>query len=432
MLYEITVPFGVIQAQSYRELLEKVRFEKEFWGSLGPLVAHDSGAQSNAVVKWLNTPLGIIHKQVNGWAKHITTLESTDGRKFADTYGDFKKAVETDIDLPPASFSNLASVVKTQSNSSRRDLALAIMVGTVSERIEVVRHFQSQPASVSAYLGYATALSNAANLFLPVGAPAGSQETLKNELAVARQMLDQLDKGITEAQEAWAEAKLNNEAFEASTSSRMKQLHLRATKAMRSIIKTSRNTDTDRQSRFESLLSAFEVHMSLKHPVQLWETQKKEHETSSLIAQIVFYVGSAALVGAAIVLVVCFGDWIASAFINEGCVEGSEDACKRISAKGPLVISAIFLGSTVCLWFLRLQMKIYLSERHLVLDARERMAFAETYLSLIQDDNVSRDNEQVVLQSLFRPTQDGIIKDDIGPDFSAAGMLSRTLAGQGK
>ena len=79
------------------------------------------------------------------------------------------------------------------------------------------------------------------------------------------------------------------------------------------------------------------------------------------------------------------------------------------------------------MWFLRLQIKIFLSERHLALDARERRAFAETYLALLKGGHATTEHETVILQSLFRPTQDGIIKDDIGFDMSAAGILSKAM-----
>ncbi len=87
----------------------------------------------------------------------------------------------------------------------------------------------------------------------------------------------------------------------------------------------------------------------------------------------------------------------------------------------------ILVGATVWLWYLRLQMRVFLSERHLSLDASERMAFAETYLSLLKGGEVSREHETVVLSSLMRPTQDGIIKDEGGPDFSLSGMVAKAL-----
>ena len=64
---------------------------------------------------------------------------------------------------------------------------------------------------------------------------------------------------------------------------------------------------------------------------------------------------------------------------------------------------------------------------HLALDARERMAFAETYLSLLKGAEVTREHETVVLQSLMRPTQDGIIKDESGPDFALSSLLAKAL-----
>jgi hypothetical protein len=63
---------------------------------------------------------------------------------------------------------------------------------------------------------------------------------------------------------------------------------------------------------------------------------------------------------------------------------------------------------------MRMQYKMFLSERHLSLDADERRAFAETYMALKEDASVDKANETIVLASLFRPTQDGIIKDEDG------------------
>lgn len=122
-----------------------------------------------------------------------------------------------------------------------------------------------------------------------------------------------------------------------------------------------------------------------------------------------------------------FGDAIARSFIVSGCELGTEPQCSRVSARGPLNIAMILVGATVWLWYLRLQMRVFLSERHLSLDASERMAFAETYLSLLKGGEVSREHETVVLSSLMRPTQDGIIKDEGGPDFSLSGMVAKAL-----
>lgn len=84
---------------------------------------------------------------------------------------------------------------------------------------------------------------------------------------------------------------------------------------------------------------------------------------------------------------------------------------------------------SMAMWSIRLQYRIYLSERHLALDASEKMAFAETYLAIKEGGGVGTDNEAIVLASLFRPTQDGIIKDDENAlDLSAAAVLAKQLS----
>jgi hypothetical protein len=43
--------------------------------------------------------------------------------------------------------------------------------------------------------------------------------------------------------------------------------------------------------------------------------------------------------------------------------------------------------------------------------------------------DVSRDNEAIVLASLFRPTQDGIIRDnESGMDLSAVAMMAKQFS----
>lgn len=85
---------------------------------------------------------------------------------------------------------------------------------------------------------------------------------------------------------------------------------------------------------------------------------------------------------------------------------------------------------TLLLWFIRLQMKLYLAERHLALDAREREAFAQSYLGLVREGDVSEEAKEqsaLVYAALFRPSSDGTVKDDGGMDPSIAAALSKFL-----
>ncbi len=84
---------------------------------------------------------------------------------------------------------------------------------------------------------------------------------------------------------------------------------------------------------------------------------------------------------------------------------------------------------SLVLWVIRLQYRIYLSERHLSLDAEEKRAFSEAYLAMTEGKTAGADNEAIVFAALFRPTQDGIIKDDDSSvDLSAAALLAKQLS----
>jgi len=72
-------------------------------------------------------------------------------------------------------------------------------------------------------------------------------------------------------------------------------------------------------------------------------------------------------------------------------------------------------------------MKLFISERQLSLSSSEKKAFAETYLALKRDKNIDPEHEAIVLQSLFLPSNDGIVKDDSSVDLSIASIISRAL-----
>lgn len=125
-----------------------------------------------------------------------------------------------------------------------------------------------------------------------------------------------------------------------------------------------------------------------------------------------------------------FGDYIAGSFHAGGCPAESPAGCVgEFSAKGPLTVAGLLLTSSLILWATRLQYGIFVSERHLSLDADEKKAFAETFMALTEGASVDPANETIVLASLFRPTQDGIIKDEPGGfDLSAAAVLAKQMA----
>ncbi len=189
---------------------------------------------------------------------------------------------------------------------------------------------------------------------------------------------------------------------------------------MRQTTLSGKQQNEHNKREYEAIKKLFTEDMKFQAPVRLWGLREKQHKKASQNA-FRFFMGLAVLaVLVAITVPVFFGDEIAQSFFN---------AESEFSAKGPLLIGGILTTMSILLWIIRLQYKVFLSERHLMLDAAEKKAFAQSYRSLRRDQEVSKDSEAVVLAALFRPTQDGIIKDDeSGLDVSAAAILAKQFS----
>ncbi|MDN4633154.1 DUF6161 domain-containing protein [Sphingomonas sp. PsM26] len=84
------------------------------------------------------------------------------------------------------------------------------------------------------------------------------------------------------------------------------------------------------------------------------------------------------------------------------------------------------------LWAMRLLVRLYTTEHHLAIDASARGAMMEAYLGLIKADAASATDRPIVLQALFRPVQDGMVRDDGPPGITPAALLSALATTSGK
>ena len=78
-------------------------------------------------------------------------------------------------------------------------------------------------------------------------------------------------------------------------------------------------------------------------------------------------------------------------------------------------VSVMILISTIGVWLVRLSTKIFISNLHLGTDTYERVTMIKTYFALLAEDKGLRSTDrELILQTLFRPSTTGFIKDD-GP-----------------
>lgn len=174
---------------------------------------------------------------------------------------------------------------------------------------------------------------------------------------------------------------------------------------------------TDSQAELDRLKETYDKHMALAAPVEYWDAKRKKHSIWS--------------VGTFIALV--FGMLLAGYFLHTELQNvGKAVLLSNIPAAIPTQIQSyssgtlpfaqsaatwhlgsLILLATLSFWFIRLLVRIFLSHLHLENDAAERVTMAKTYLALIRDGNLPKeDSINTVLAALFRPTGDGIVKDE--------------------
>lgn len=196
--------------------------------------------------------------------------------------------------------------------------------------------------------------------------------------------------------------------------------------------KERQSAELQRVQNHEEHIALLEKKLQFDKPITLWGALSESHGRKAIWALISFIVLTGVAIWAGFFVPFRFGDQIAASFFVEVCLPSGAEDCvtsREFSARGPLTISGILAATTLVFWLIRLQFKVFLSERHLSLDAAEKKAFAQTYLAMKEGKDISKESEAIVLAALFRPTQDGIIKDDEASlDISAAAILAKQLS----
>ncbi|MEQ9126531.1 MAG: DUF6161 domain-containing protein [Alphaproteobacteria bacterium] len=176
------------------------------------------------------------------------------------------------------------------------------------------------------------------------------------------------------------------------------------------------SVQTSSQESIDALEHTHKVyseHMSIKAPVDYWRTNAREHRKNAKIAfrRLQWFFGACVL---------------GSLVITSSMIHIMPGKNEEWSHPTYILLAAGAIFMTTCLfWAGRILTKLYLSEHHLSVDADERAVMAQTYLALSNDGQAEREDRAIILAALFRPTSDGVVKDDGGPDFSIGSILSR-------
>lgn len=163
------------------------------------------------------------------------------------------------------------------------------------------------------------------------------------------------------------------------------------------------------EAAMADLKRAFKDGMALRGPVEYWSTKAKTHFTKSTNLMRWSFGGITFL---AIVLGL-LAWWIA----HDLKTDTAPEAWK---------VSVLVLVGVLGIWVVRLVIRMWLSHAHLATDADERVTMVQTYLALLEDGKMTKDEDRaLVLTPLFRPAADGLVKDE-GLPHPMLEMLTRS------
>lgn len=171
------------------------------------------------------------------------------------------------------------------------------------------------------------------------------------------------------------------------------------------------------KAELTGIKDAYDSHMALAAPVEYWENKRTKHKHWSIGVFAVLVV-CMALVGFLLhTELQSIGETIAETrslakpTSNQPPAQGIIESVTTSAATWHL--GSFVLLATLSFWFIRLLVRIFLSHLHLENDAAERVTMVKTYLAMVRDSALNTDdNISAVLAALFRPTGDGIVKDE--------------------
>ena len=155
----------------------------------------------------------------------------------------------------------------------------------------------------------------------------------------------------------------------------------------------------------------YEKKLAVKNAVTYWSTKASGHKTNSYI----FGIASGVLMIASIITIFCMGKYIVGLDLKDELGVGK----KILTESGALqlwVYGFFIISMTMIIWVIRLLVKVFLSNLHLLSDAKERETMIQTYLAFEREEDILKpEDRDLILPSIFRVSSHGIIKDDSSP-----------------
>lgn len=184
------------------------------------------------------------------------------------------------------------------------------------------------------------------------------------------------------------------------------------------------------KQELDNIKNTYDQHMAIAAPVDYWERKRIKHRNMTWASGVAVIFG---MIGVGLFLTSKMENISKTLAVSDSAtqlstassVQAASSVVTSTSASATWQLGIFLMLAVLSIWAIRLLVRIFLSNMHLENDAGERVTMAKTYLALIRSDSLSKEkNIDAVLAALFRPTGDGIVKDE-GLPPSAVDFLTK-------
>lgn len=165
-----------------------------------------------------------------------------------------------------------------------------------------------------------------------------------------------------------------------------------------------------------TIKETYESKMALQAPIQYWKDKAASHQTATKWFAALFVLYSALTL------------WLLISFIQSygSGLQGFIASWNNVGV-GAIASFAGLIG--LGMLFARILYRLFASQLHLWNDAHERVVMIQTYLSLAQQGHAKEEFLGALLQRLFSPSTDGIVKSDLG-SVGIIGAVTKIAGGK--
>ncbi|WP_189413095.1 DUF6161 domain-containing protein [Neogemmobacter tilapiae] len=319
----------------------------------------------------------------------------------------------------------IETLVEKRQIQAAKNLLLAFFV---EERVYDVPFDSNSPTAVQ----YHSGLSILSNILLQEGLTA--EQIAKNHTLLSREELNASMRAFGENFDA-AMSKLEHDTAQCDrhiqgANSKHEDFKAKVTLRYQEAYRLHQATFKNWQDEWKNLYASYSEKLKLSSAVELWKTRSSNHGVAAGIYLFFYVLALGGLAALALYAARYILPQLNDAFGPSYCPPETLECLPGSPAKAIAYTATALLITSLCLWLVRTLHRVYLSNRHLSLSFAEKATFANSYLAMVKDGSIPKEHEAIILSALFRPTQEGIIRDDDGGvfDVSAASILAKALS----